>query len=137
MKKNKLYLFLFFACMVGYMYTAVSYRTDSSAGNATTSVCFIKHTMQIPCPSCGSTRSVISLLHGDITGALYWNPVGLILFTIMLVLPFWILYDTARRSSSLYTFYNRFESFLKRKWVLVPALFLVTGNWIWNIYKDL
>lgn len=137
MKKNKLYLLLLLACLVGYTYTAISYRAITQPNSKELVVCFIKHTTSIPCPSCGSTRSMISLLQADISSALYWNPIGLVLFTILIIAPFWILYDVLKRKSSLFIFYTRMEVFLRRKWVFIPALLLVTGNWIWNIYKDL
>ena len=33
----------------------------------------------IPCPSCGSTRAVISVLRGDFTAALRWHPLVVLL----------------------------------------------------------
>jgi hypothetical protein len=29
-----------------------------------------------PCPGCGTTRSALALLHGDVAAAFRWNPLG-------------------------------------------------------------
>ena len=33
----------------------------------------------LPCPSCGMTRAAGALLHGDLPGAVAWNPLGSLL----------------------------------------------------------
>jgi hypothetical protein len=100
-------------------------------------ICLFKQVTDVPCPSCGSTRSVLSVLHGDFAGALLWNPFGIIILGILLVCPLWILFDVLFKRDSLHHFYLRTELFLKRKWVAIPAILLVLLNWIWNILKGL
>jgi len=136
MVRNKLYLLLFTACTAGYAWLTITYyRTVSLALEP--GVCLIKRVTGIPCPSCGSTRSVLSVLNGDIAGALLWNPFGIIIVCFLVIVPFWILFDVLRRQSTLFNFYNRTELFLKRKWIAIPAILLVLLNWIWNISKGL
>lgn len=136
MKRKPLYIALLLACFAGAVYTTVSYRTAYTAP-AAKEVCLIKHFTGIPCPSCGSTRSVVSLLHGDLPGAFFWNPFGFILLGIMCIVPVWVLYDLINRRSTLFIFYKRTELLLTRKMIFIPAICLVLGNWIWNIYKGL
>ena len=38
--------------------------------------CVFAKLTQHPCPGCGSTRSVLALLHGDLHGVLAFNPFG-------------------------------------------------------------
>ena len=134
MSRNKLYALLSTACVTGYIWLTFSYFWGASIENDP-GVCLFKHFTNIPCPSCGSTRSILSLLHGDILGSIAWNPFGLILMLILVISPLWIFYDVVNRKESLMKFYNNFECFLKRRYIAVPAVFLVLMNWIWNIYK--
>lgn len=135
MKRNKLYAILLVACMAGgaWLFYNVSLSEAECAGG----ICLLKSTTNIPCPSCGSTRAILSLLHGNFISSLRINPFGIIVFAIVLIAPLWILTDVLRRRSSLLNFYNRFESFLQRPRVMIPFAFLVLINWIWNITKGL
>jgi hypothetical protein len=45
--------------------------------------CYFYRLFHIYCPSCGNTRSVISLLHGDVLSSLRFNIVPLILFLLI------------------------------------------------------
>jgi hypothetical protein len=136
MVRNKLYLLLLTACFAGYIWLVLTYyRIVTLALDP--GVCLFKRATGIPCPSCGSTRSVLSVLNGDIAGALLWNPFGIIIVFILLVSPVWVLFDVLSHRDSLFKFYIRTELFLKRKWIAIPAILLVLLNWIWNIFKGL
>jgi hypothetical protein len=41
------------------------------------SFCPFKMMTGLPCPGCGMTRSVVTLLHGDIGASLYYHPLGI------------------------------------------------------------
>jgi hypothetical protein len=132
--RNKLYFILFIACFVGYVWL---YFGLTLVENNSFEVCFIKQTTNIPCPSCGSTRSVISLLHGNFIDALKMNPLGYIVAMIMIVAPFWVIFDVAFKKKSLFSFYKNIESFLKKPRHSIPLILLLIMNWIWNILKGL
>lgn len=136
MSRNKLYTLLSTACAAGYIWLILTYhRTFSLALEP--GVCLFKRVTGVPCPSCGSTRSVLSFLKGDFAGAILLNPFGVIILIILLVFPVWIIYDVLSRKSTLHHFYNRSELFLRRKWIAIPAILLVVLNWVWNIAKNL
>jgi len=136
MSRNKLYALLSAACATGYIWLTISYFHGASNHNDP-GVCIFKHVTNIPCPSCGSTRSVLSFLNGDFSGAITLNPFGLVLMTILVISPIWILYDLLKQKASLFRFYYSAELFLKRKWIAIPAVLIVLANWIWNIQKGL
>lgn len=136
MGRNKLYVLLSTACAAGYIWLMLTYYRAFSLA-LEPGVCLFKRVTGVPCPSCGSTRSVLSILKGDFTEAILWNPFGILLTFILLVFPAWIIYDVLSRKSTLYNFYNRTELVLKRKWIAIPAILLVLLNWIWNIAKGL
>ena len=136
LSRNRFYQYLSLACLVGYGWLALVGQLEPEKVAVKYDVCMIRHFLHFPCPSCGSTRSVLSLLHGDIAGGLYWNPLGLLIFAVLLVAPFWIGFDKLLKKDTLFQFFNLFENTLRRKWVAIPAIALILLNWIWNIYKN-
>ncbi len=135
MKRNKLYAILLLACMAGgaWLIYNINFPSDECAKG----ICIFKNATTIPCPSCGTTRAIESLIHGDFIASLRINPFGIIVFLIVLVMPLWILIDVVRRRNSLWCFYKRIELFLQRPQVAIPLSALVIVNWIWNISKGL
>src|SRR5688572_12654305 len=92
MLRTRLYSIVGIACLAGYMWLAF---LGINPGNQaqTETVCLIKNITGVPCPSCGASRSVISILEGNFIEAARSNPIGYILIAILLVSPFWILGD--------------------------------------------
>jgi hypothetical protein len=121
---------------VGYLYLTFNIVSVQS-GRGTTEVCLVKKFTTIPCPSCGTTRAVVSLLHGDFVESFFINPFGIIVASIMLLAPLWVGFDFVTKQSTLFIFYNKLEVILKKPMIMFPLLFLVLVNWIWNIAKGL
>jgi len=134
--RNKLYAILFIACLAGYIWLYFSI-TKKITENKSVQLCLIKRVTNIPCPSCGSTRSVISLTKGDFIRALNFNPIGYLVAIIMLTAPIWIISDTIKKTKTFFNFYLKIETYLKRPKIAIPLLLLVISNWIWNITKGL
>lgn len=134
--RNKLYTILFTACIAGYIWLYFSLNTTETK-NKSFEVCLIKHTTNIPCPSCGSTRAIISLTKGNFLEALIINPLGYIVVVIMFSAPIWIAIDIITKRKTLFEFYQKIETYLKKPRYAIPLLLLVIINWIWNITKGL
>lgn len=133
---SKLYSILLISCMAGYIWLFIS-MTLNLTEKKTVEVCLIKHLTNVPCPSCGSTRSVISLANGKFSDALQINPLGYVVATIMLLSPIWILIDVLFKKKTLFDFYKKMETFLKKPKFAIPLIFFIVVNWIWNIAKGL
>jgi hypothetical protein len=100
-------------------------------------VCVFKAVSGIPCPSCGTTRAMISVSQGQLLQAVKINPLGLLLAPMLFFLPVWVLSDLLLKRNSLFIFYQKTEVWLNgSKWTLV-LIGLVLFNWIWNISKGL
>ncbi len=136
LNRNKLYSILFISCIAGYIWLYISLNNTVTSSQAY-DVCLIKHITNIPCPSCGSTRSIVSLTNGNFIEALHINPMGFIVAAIMFIAPLWILIDLATRRKTLFEFYQKIETYLKRPQYAIPLILLVIINWIWNIAKGL
>jgi hypothetical protein len=132
--KDRIYILLSGLIVVGYSWIIVNSIIGQEAKRI---VCPIKMSTGIPCPSCGSTRSVLMLIEGDLHLALYTNPFGLLIFAVLLIGPFWILYDYLLKKDTLWIFYYKVETILKNKKIALPLILLVIINWIWNISKEL
>ncbi len=137
LNRNKLYLLLLLACFAGYVWVYYNYTYNLDNFNNGINTCIIKQVTGIPCPSCGATRSIISLLQYNLEEALYWNPIGIILVIIMTISPIWIVFDYLRKKDSLYIFYRRVEVLFRNKYIVGIAIFLILANWIWNYQKGL
>ncbi len=134
MNKKGLYLLALIASLAGWAWLAANYFIPSLSG-AGIHFCIFRIVTGIPCPACGSTHSMLSLMQGDIADALYWNPIGMILSVSMIVFPVWILADWMISGNSFYRFYKGFEELFRKRWILIPALLLIAADWIWNIVK--
>jgi len=128
---KKLYSFMFITCMAGYIWL---YFGLSNTNNKF-EVCLIKRFTNIPCPSCGSTRSVISLTKGNFIEAININPIGILVAIIMVITPIWIIVDIITKRKHLFDFYQKIETLLKTPKYSVILILLVIINWTWNILK--
>lgn len=137
MKKNRLYLFILTACFFGYGWLFFLNFISSKTSNLDFTVCLFKKITNLPCPSCGTTRAMNQLFHGELLSSLSLNPFGIIVFGIMIVSPIWILLDFLTKKETFYNFYIKFETIIRIKKIAIPLIFLVILNWIWNIYKQL
>lgn len=136
LNRDKLYSLLFIVCLAGYIWIYLSTTTTNDVSKSA-EVCLIKTVTNLPCPSCGSTRSVISLIKGDFIGALNLNPIGYIIAFIMLVAPVWIITDIILKKTTLLNVYQKVETHLKNPKIAIPLIILLIINWIWNINKGL
>jgi hypothetical protein len=132
-KKNLYFLILGFA-LAGYTWVILNHYL-LSANKPTLNVCLFRQVTGIPCPSCGTTHSILSITEGNFRRALHENVLGFPAALILMIFPVWILTDLFLRKESFYQFYSRSESFLRKKWVAWSALLLLLANWGWNIYR--
>ncbi|MHB8843449.1 MAG: DUF2752 domain-containing protein [Nitrospirota bacterium] len=90
--------------------------------------CVFKTFTGFPCPTCGTTRSLVRLANGDLTGSLLMNPavaLGMIAAILWLLSnTIIVLLDTSRFTLS----FTRSESNMVR----VAALTLLLLNW-WHL----
>ncbi|MHC8948427.1 DUF2752 domain-containing protein [Sphingobacterium hungaricum] len=133
---RKLYLFLFSACAVAYVWLFSTKYGNSVIGESVT-LCPFKLVTGLPCPSCGSTRSMHCLIDGNISESIQTNPLGIVLAVAMLVIPFWIIYDWVSNKKSAFFAFRKMESLFRKPIIYLPFILLIMANWIWNIEKGL
>ncbi|HUN66501.1 MAG TPA: DUF2752 domain-containing protein [Bacteroidota bacterium] len=108
------------------------------AGTAGTTLCLFHRLTGLPCPSCGVTRSIAMLMHGNLRGAVDCNPLGIVLLPVLLVLPWWLAADLSGSDASLFRFSEAVGCWFRRHRTAAAAcIFLLLLNWGWNISKGL
>ncbi len=135
MKRNRLYGILGLGCLAGYLWLFISIVNLGDAEYFTP--CIFKLETGFACPSCGSTRALMELMRGDVIASIMVNPLGLLLGAVLLVTPFWIIFDLITRRQTLFNFYSKAEETIRIKWVAAFLIILIIVNWIWNIKKNL
>ena len=134
-KPRNFYGIMIMLTLVGYGWIYWNKNTKNTLTSS--SNCLIKKILSIPCPSCGSTRSVLSLLDGRILDAFYLNPFGLPILVFLICIPCWVAYDFIFQTKSLYILYGSIEKQIQKKPYPLILIFIVVGNWIWNINKGI
>lgn len=133
MSRKAVYIFGAVASLTGYIW--VLFNIISPNGMHTPNLCLFKNVTGIPCPSCGTTHSVLKLVQMDWSGALMENPLGYVTGAGLLVIPVWIIFDLLKGTSSFYNQYKKTEELIRKRWVAASLIMLITANWIWTILK--
>ena len=55
----------------------------------------------LPCVTCGATRSMIALLHGNIPGAVRWNPLAFVALCTLIVFDLYAAFVLVGRTTRL------------------------------------
>lgn len=119
---------------MSYVWITVSLLTDTTNSKP---LCLLKRISGVPCPSCGTTRSILSILHGHFKEAFYLNPLGYLAVIILLTAPIVLVVGLIKKRNYLYEVFSFINS---TKWtykVWIPALTVLIINWIWNILKHM
>ncbi len=87
--------------------------------------CAFAKIFHTPCPGCGSTRSAVALLHGDLDGVLHYNPLGPVMAMLIGVLAVQALGSVLVHGDFRGVAEGRVGSFVKRGVILVAALEVV------------
>jgi Protein of unknown function (DUF2752) len=82
-------------------------------------LCPLRTSTGVPCAFCGMTRSVVAALHGDVVTSLRFNPGGIVILALAVVVlarPSWLTAFRARYHPSV--------------WLLVPVF---AALWVYNV----
>ena len=97
-----------------------------------TPLCPLHALIGFPCPTCGSTRATATLTHGDLVGALGWNP---LMTLVMIGAALYVLYAAVVVIGKLprlrWTSPTRSES----RWIRITVILLIAANWAYLIWR--
>ncbi|MFQ3213210.1 MAG: hypothetical protein ACJAT1_001000 [Marivirga sp.] len=134
MLKRNFYIILTSLTILGYSWVVFHFVGDS---HPDFTPCMFKSITSIPCPACGTSRSVFLIAEGAFTKAVQMNPLGYLVVSGLVILPFWLLHDLLSKKDTLFYATENFNKLAKQKPVLFTIFTLVIVNWIWNIFKAL
>lgn len=132
MKDKRIYSILLLMVLAGYVWLFLNINTQIHVFG-----CLFKNATNIPCPSCGTTRAILSILEGDLKAGLKFNPLGYIYLIAMIIVPFIILIDYFFKKNIVIKVYNLFILKLSNKNIFIPFFSIILLNWVWNIIKML
>lgn len=89
--------------------------------------CGLRELTGIPCPACGSTRSLLAWTHLEPINAFLFNP---LFFLICLGVIAWALLRAMERITGR-SLLSRWEGFIERLPALRIALGLLVANWVY------
>ena len=93
--------------------------------------CNFRALFGVPCFTCGSTRSAIALLHGDLSAAWMWNPLATIAMLAIGVFDIYALGVLLTRAPRLRV------DLRGAKWPLAATAALAAGaNWIYLLLRQ-
>lgn len=130
--RGRLYSLLLLLSAGGYFWLLVSNDSSKIFG---WNGCLFRFLFHIPCPSCGTTRAVHAVFQGEWLQSLYYNPLGILLVVLMVVVPVWIVIDLLKGSSSFLHAYRLIEKKLQRWPYAIIGILAILINWIWNLVK--
>ena len=122
-------------CLFGFVWVLMNQFANQTV--KIPSVCIFKNITSLPCPSCGSTRSLISLMAGSFREAFYLNPFGYIIFLFLIIAPIWIFADYVLKSESLFNVFQLIQQRFQKRAYQLAFILIIISNWLWNIDKSI
>ena len=98
-------------------------------GHTSFSQCAMKSQFGVPCLSCGATRGTLRLFHGDLFGALAFQPMMMMIYLLLLVWGAASLWGLVTRQRLVLHLADWEDTLIKVLVVLIPVL-----NWVY-LYK--
>lgn len=130
MSEKKVYGLLTGIALAGYIYIFVAL---SGVVNNQVQLCMFHNVTGIPCPSCGTTRAMIQLLHGHFAEAFRLNVLCYLQAFFLLILPILLAVDLIGNKRTLLRTYEWAIRLINRPWIALVLGVLLLINWIYLI----
>ncbi len=137
MSKNQLYFFIIAGFMIGTCWIYFQVYPTGFINSFPIKGCLIKNVTNFPCPTCGTSRAIVYLFHGNFIQSILTNPLGIISLMLILISVSIVIYDLLFQRNTLVILFKKAETLLVKKYIYLPLIFLLIVNWIWNNYKNL
>lgn len=129
---NRLYLFVFIWCLGVVLFSVYVWFAPLRPPSTH---CFFKIQYGIPCAGCGGSHAIQSLLHGQWSAALLYNPLAVVVFISSLVLSVIFLYDLMFSRNYLVQLVQYIQWRIRFRFVSIYLAILLMASWIYIIYR--
>ncbi|MDX1685297.1 MAG: DUF2752 domain-containing protein [Saprospiraceae bacterium] len=132
MKKRALYLLVISIFLTGQALILVAGYHHSEY----TMTCPFRLWSGWPCPLCGSTTAIFSLYAGKWSEALFFNPLGIMMYLVSIISLLIISFDLFTGKDLFYRIFRKADQkvFVRENRFFLTALVLL--NWIWSILRE-
>ncbi len=138
MQPKKFYTLMLTLTLAAYAWVGICFFSNGiDKSSNSIHPCFIKTVTGIPCPSCGTTRSVMLILHGNFFDAFRLNPLGFVAVFILAAMPFLVLYDAVKRNDLLFSLFTKSENIIRNRKSAAALILFFLILWGWNIHNGL
>lgn len=93
--------------------------------------CPLRMATGVPCPTCGSTHALVSLVHGHLFGALRYNPLTTAVAALLGAAVLWSVGAMFRPGWRVVPVLSPAE----RRAVLYGTALLVLANWFYEVWR--
>ncbi|MGL5636832.1 MAG: DUF2752 domain-containing protein [Bacteroidales bacterium] len=133
MTQTKVYLLLAGLTVLGYIYIFLASEYVSSEIFPR---CIFQNVTGFPCPSCGSTRAMLELVHGHYLRAFTMNCLCYVQALFLLFSPLLLIFDLIFNTRWVYRIYIWIISQINRRCVAITLISLIAVNWVYLIVEN-
>lgn len=135
MSKSGLYRLVGITCVVVYGWVGYNMWLLANRGVPASEVCLLKSATGIPCPFCGTTRSVMCVAKAEFLEAVLLNPLGLLVAGMVVIAPVWIFIDYLRGKESFYVLFNACVKRLQYRGILLMIAMVLVMLWFYQLLR--
>jgi len=95
-------------------------------------ICFFYNILKIPCPGCGLTRALTSLLNGNLKESLEYNFMLIPLILSYIAYSIYYIYGALKGENKLEKFFIKYK-----KYIIIIVVIITIFIWIRNITNPL
>jgi len=129
---RKIYIVTSMCCLVTWVYVGLIWNCSlDSPGQS----CYFISLFGIPCPVCGGSHAIQSLVHGQWSAAIQYNPLVTILLLLTVLVSLILLYDLLLRKTVWMNTLSRFYALIQNKKVSFTLALILIIHWYFNIIK--
>ena len=118
--------------ITGFIWVAINLLTSGTSAT----ICLLKNTTGISCPTCGITDSILFFLSGDFQSSFMANPIGIPFAFMLLGIGLSASRQLVFKRRSIWQLFESYERWIKNHIIFIYAgLLILLLNWIFILIR--